>query len=447
MFTREFSMKDLRSFIKKIEDEGELARVREEVDPRFEAAAVLKRLDEQRGPAVMFEKVKGFKVPAVGNLCGTRSRLAKAIGVKEQEAIFRYMEALEKPRPCKLVAGGPVKESVESGKIEVGRVLPVLTHHEKDAGPYITSGVLIYKNPETGVRAESIHRLQVKGDIKLGVFIASMPLLSYYSRAEASKRPLEVAVAIGLEPALMLASVAEVPVGFDKFDLASSLRGGDLDLVKCEAVDVEVPSSAEFVVEGEFSLGVYEEEGPFGETSGYYVKAKSPFITVKAITHREKPIYQAILPESMDAVNLIALPTEASIYRAVRNIVPTVVNVCMTSFLHAVISIRKRYDWEPNSAILPALLCFHIKHVVVVDEDVNIFNPREVEWAIATRVQGDRGIMVFRGLPGTKIDPSSDDGLTAKMGVDATKPLDAPPKRFEKIRIPGEEKIRIEDYK
>jgi len=439
-------MKDLREFLQSIEAEGELVRVRREVDPRFEASAILKKLDSVEGAAVIFEKVKGYRVPLLGNLCGKRKRLAKALKVNEREIIFKYMEALEKPEECKLVENGPVKEAVIRKDVDLLKLLPILTYHEKDAGPYITAGAVTYKDPESGVRGASIHRLQVKGKSRLGIFIATRPLFDYYSKAEASKKPFQVAIPIGLEPSTLLATCADVPVGFDKFKLVAPLRGGELELVRCETVDLEVPAHAEIAIEGEVQPSVYEDEGPFGEDTGYYLKGRTPVIKVNSVTHRSNPIYQAILPQSTETFNLIGIPLESAIYRAVKNVVPTVKGVYMFGFGHVAVSIRKMMEGDSKSALIATLANPIAKHAVVVDEDVDIFSLREIDWAIATRVQGDRNILVLRKMQGSKIDPSTEDGMVDKIGVDATKPLKAPPERFERTRIPGEEKVKLEEY-
>jgi 2,5-furandicarboxylate decarboxylase 1 len=440
-------LKDLREFLAKLKEVGELQSIHNEVSTLFEIPAILQKSDLDNGPAILFENIKGYSTPLLGNLCGTRKRIALALKCQQEKILFHYLDAMNDPTPCRIVNNGPVKEVIIEKSIDLGSTFPILTYHEKDSGPYITAGMVIYKDPVTGIRNASIHRLQLRDKDRLGILAASRPLLDYLLKAEKMEKPLEVAVSIGLEPSTLLASTGQVPVGHGKLDLVASLRGETLEMVRCETVDIEVPSHAEIVIEGEILPRSKEKDGPFGETSGYYVETKSPSLVVKAITHRKNPIFQAILPESTEALNLSGIPTEAAIYLNVKKHVPNVNNVHSSSFLHAVISITKTLEQDPRTAILATLVSQHAKHVVIVDDDVNVFNYKDVEWAIATRMQGDKDIIILPRMLGTIIDPSSDDGITTKVGIDATKPLISPHEKYERLKIPGGENIRLQDYK
>jgi 2,5-furandicarboxylate decarboxylase 1 len=246
-----------------------------------------------------------------------------------------------------------------------------------------------------------------------------------------------------------MSSVTNVPEGFDKFGIAGGLKGSPVELVKCETIDIEVPAQAEIVLEGKILPKVREVDGPFGESYGAYTTVESPVIEVKTITHRQDPIYHGLLATSTDAFNLGAIPSEALLLESIRSAVPTVKSVHVHSPLHAVISLSNPKGGDARLALLLAL-AKGVKHAVAVDDDINIYDHRDVDWAISTRVQADQDLIIIPSLPGSTIDPSAAGfegrALTAKLGIDATKPIDAPPMKFEKMKVPGEETIRLEEY-
>jgi len=440
----------LRQWLVKLEEVGVLKKINHEVSLKYELAALGKRADGNY--ALKFNKVENSTIPVVTGVLPSREVIALAMGVPKHQIIERFSKAQANPGDCILVdpKDAPVKEKV-TYKVDLAS-LPIPIHHEKDGGPYITAGVLVAKDPRTGVRNVSIHRLQVLGPNRLGILILPRHLFQFFQSAEKEDKPLEVAIAIGLDPLVLLASQALTPPGVDEFTIASALYGHPLELVKCETVDLEVPAQAEIVLEGRLLPGVREMEGPFGEYPRYYGPASpKPVIELTAMTTRRDPIYHTIVPATREHLLLGAIPREAGLLQTIRNTVPNVVSVHLTPGggcrYHAVISIDKRNEGEAKNAIFAAFSSSHeIKHVVVVDKDVNIFDPEEVEWAIATRCQAGRDVFIVERALGNKLDPSSDEGISDKMGIDATAPLDAPPGRFERIRIPGEDKIRLEDY-
>lgn len=442
----------MRSWLDCLKEENLLKSVTREVDPEYELSAVAKKLDGLA--AVRFENVRGHQMPVVVNLCGSRELFAKALGTDVLGMIPKFIGDLSRPKPCREVpkAQAPVKQNVIIENIDLLDMFPIPIHHEKDGGKYITAGVLIARNPETGARNLSIHRLQVTGKNRLGILILPRHLSHFFQIAERAGHPLEVAIAIGLDPVTLLASQAITPLGVDEMEIASALRGEALEVVKCETVDLEVPAHAEIVLEGRLLPNIREEEGPFGEYPKYYGPAgMKPVIEVTAVTHRDDPIYQTILPASKEHILLGGIPREATLFQLVQQIVPTVqaVNLTLggTCRYHAVISIDKRHEGEGKNAIFAAFTSSQeVKHVVVVDKDVDVFNMEEVEWAIATRCQADKDVFIVPGTLASKLDPSTEDGIGAKMGIDATCPLNAPPGRFERIKIPNYDRIKLEDY-
>lgn len=444
---------DLRSQLEAVEKWGEVLHVTKEVNPRFELPAICKKLEADK--AVIFEKVKGYSMPVVVGLDNNRSRMARVLGTDDFGLTPRYLEAIRSPLPPVVVKDGPVKEVKTTRNIDLLNYLPVITHYEKDGGPYITAGVVIAEDKSRGVRNISYHRLQITGKDEIGLLIQPRHLWKLYTEREKENQPLEVAVAIGLDTSIRLAGAtwgSLIPLGFDELSIAGALRQKAVEIVPCETVDVMVPARAEIVLEGEILPRTRKTEGPFAEFTGTYGDVwENPVLRVKAITHRKGPIYQDLLTFTPEHHLLLAVPYEPVVYQAVRTYVPgtRAVHVTPSSCgkFHAVVSIRKEHEGDGKDAILAGLYSIRdIKLVTVVDEDVDPYNPREVEWALATRFQADKDLVVISGAKGNELDPSCPElALTAKMGMDATKPL-ARIERFEKIRIPGIEDLKIQDY-
>lgn len=429
---------------------GNLKTISKEVDLRYELAALGKKADGHCG--LLFENVKGHGVPVVTGLASTREMFAKALGVTAGDLVAAFAKAQDNPRECRLVANdaAPVKETITCD-VDLAR-LPIPIHHEKDGGPYITAGVLVSKDPVSGQRNLSIHRLHVLGPNKLGILILPRHLHHFYRTAEQADKPLDVAIAIGLDPILLLASQALAPLGFDEYTIASALYENPLELVRCETVDIEVPAQAEIVLEGKLLPHTREMEGPFGEYPKYYGPASlKPVIELSAMTSRRNPIFHTIVAATMEHMLLGAIPREGGMLQVIRGAVPNVRSVHLTPGgscrYHAVVSLDKQSEGEPKNVMLAAFTSSQeIKRVVVVDPDVDIFDPIDVEWALATRFQASRDALIIKDALGNKLDPSSNDGISDKMGLDATIPLDAPPLQYERIRIPGDDTIDLLDY-
>jgi 2,5-furandicarboxylate decarboxylase 1 len=257
---------------------------------------------------------------------------------------------------------------------------------------------------------------------------------------------------IGIDPVTMLASQASTVFGVDELEIASALREEPLPLVRCETVDIDVPAHAEIVIEAKILPHEREPEGPFGEFPKYYgQRSDKEVVQVSAITHRNDPIFHTIIPAGYEHLLLGGIPREASLFETVRQTVPTVRAVHMTPGgtcrYHAVISIKKDAGGQGKNAVFAALAnSFDIKHVFVVDEEVDIFEPEEVEWALATRFQAEHDLIVVHGAEGSKLDPSADNGVSSKMGFDCTVPLDSEPFDYLRVRIPGYDEINLEDY-
>ncbi|SIS94084.1 UbiD family decarboxylase [Alicyclobacillus vulcanalis] len=432
-----------RAWLEHLRATDRLVEIEAEVSLRYEVAAIAKRLDGRK--AVLFHRPEGASIPVTSGLVSHRRWIAEALGCTSNDLIHRFREACERPVPVERVLPdeAPVYARVQTEQIDLMKTLPIPTHHEHDAGPYVTAGLLIVRDPTTRKQNVAIHRLQVTGPDRMGVLLLPRHTLHLFRQAESSGQPLECAVVIGVDPATLLASQASTPFGVDELEIAGALRREPLPVVRCQTVDVDVPADAEIVIEGQILPHVREPEGPFGEFPRYYgPRSDKHVIQVTALLMRENPVYHTIVPAGYEHLLLGGIPREASLFETVRHLVPTVRAVHMTPGgscrYHAVIAIRKTEEGQGKNAILAAFAnSFDIKHVVVVDDDVDIYNPEEVEWAIATRFQAEHDLIVVRHSQGSKLDPSTDDGLGSKMGLDCTIPLDAEPFRFKRISIPG----------
>lgn len=439
---------DLRQFLDVLRKHNELLSLSDEVDLRFEVSEFLRQFDHKEGPALLFERIKGHSMKLAGNLIGTKKRLALAFGLRSDEkllATYRERRAAGiKPRRVK---DGPVKEAIlrDARKVDL-KALPIPIYHENDGGPYITCGILTATDPVSGLRSMGLHRLQVQGSKRLGVHLSNPPISSFVAHAEKDNRPLDVAISLGVHPVILLASVVSSPVE-DKLAIASSLLASSLAVIKCETSNVDVPAHAELVIEGKVLPNVREPEGPFGETSGYYFSARSHVIEVTAITHRTNPILQALHPTAQEVALLGGPAGEAEIIQMLREKGYAVQELAVTApsnRTHVILSLRKNHEAEPKQLLhfLLAGVPF-IKHAVVVDDDVNIRDPQDVEWAIATRFQADQGLVVIPKLRARSIDPSSKDGLfTAKVGIDATAPI-TERQRFKRISVPADVREKV----
>ncbi|MBI3077848.1 MAG: UbiD family decarboxylase [Deltaproteobacteria bacterium] len=438
--------RDLREYLTELDRKGELVRIKEDLSPRYEIAATIREVGRTRGSAVLFERVRGFTVPVVGNLLRKRSYLAWAFGLDEAHIVAEYVRRRKRPIPPRIVRNGPVKEVVRTEKVDLLRTLPILTHYQRDAGPYLTCAMTVARDPETGMRGMGIHRLQVKGPDKLGIYLASPPVATFLAKAEKRKRPLEVAIFGGVDPLTFVGSVVWAPSGIDKFAIAGGLLQAPVDLVKCETVDLEVPAWAEYVLEGVIPPGRRELEGPFGESTGYYMACRNPVVQLRAITTRRDPVYHGLLAFSGEEEVLSDICREADELQAVRQAFPWVLRLRYLSRGQViVVQVKKRADREA-ARLLRHLLGMNkvVKIAILVDPDVDVNDFNEIAWALATRFQPDRDMLVRKNLDGWGIDPSARNGKTSKLGIDATKPV-RELRRFERVDFPPQVLRRVRE--
>ena len=429
----------IRDLLDRLNKEGLLLNIEEEFDPKFEVSAVLNILGKEKGsPAVLFNKVKGYEMTVCGNLLNGEKKIALALDTAPESLWEEYKKRLENPIAPVFVDQGPVQDVVLD-EVDIPRTIPVLTYHEKDASPYITQGVTFLKDPETGYVSMGLHRLQVKSKDKLGLYIsvASVTSARILERAEEMGVPVQVAVAMGVEPAILLACYSIGPkVKYDKLHMAGGLGTKPVELVAAKSCGIKVPSNAMFVIEGEIVPGERDIDGPFGEVLGYYISGEGYVINAKLITHQNNPIYTVAQPFSYD--DHIDTMMKMQIEMQLRLMIPNLIAIGYHfSSCFLVISIKKRNPWEAKSALYTCLNMLTItKYVVVVDDDVDPENWEDVGFALAGRCQPEKDIILINDVLGFDLDPSLKDGfLTSKIGIDATKPLtDA--EKFEKVTVP-----------
>lgn len=443
---------DFRTFLESLTTAGDLVHVKRPVDSRFEIAAHVRRSCDIDGPAFVFESVGGYPGwRVVGGAFGVLRRLLGALGCDRPTAIARYRDAVAHPLAPARASGPAPHQRVrwEGADVDLGR-LPIPLHSELDAGPYITAAVQVVRDPSGTLQHAGIHRMQVKGPRRLGFWGGNQRRITRtLLRNEERGAPTEIAVVLGGPPAFMIAATARVSHQVDKLGVAGALIGRPLELYRCATVDVDVPA-AEVVLEGILLPGVREEEGPFGEMTGCYSGTRAaPVMEVRAVTMREAPLFQDALtgmPMTEDQT-LMWLPRTVAILEDASRVHPEVVAVNWAvedgEIYRAVVAIRKRVETEPWNIIAHVLGGNSlVKFCVVVDDDLDVFDARQVAWAINTRVQPHRDVHVFPTMVGAPLDPSAHlPNQTSKLGIDATIPLGEDHARYQRIHVPGVDQV------
>ena len=417
---------DLRTLLDHLARAGLLREVEEELDPRFQVAQAL--LDAGEHPT-RFRRVAGSPFPVVGGLCARRETIALGLGVPPEGLTQALARALREPAPPPRVASAPFHEVVvEAPDLTT---LPILTHFPSDPGPYVTAGVMVLRDPGSGAQNLSFHRLlRLDGRRFAARLVEGRGAHLAWSRAQGD---LPVAICLGAPMQVLVAAAMSPPPGVDELTLAQAL--GETPVVRALRSDLWVPAEAEMVLEGRLTHTL-ADEGPFVDLTGTLdLVRKQPVVEVDLLAHRRDAFYQALVPGGWEHRLLMGLPREPTIWEEVSRVcecraVRVTPGGC--SWLHAVVQIRKR---TPEDGRLAAEAAFRghgsLKHVVVVDEDVDPDDPYDVEWAIATRFQAARDLLVWEDEPGSSLDPSArhtpgQKSRTSKMALDATVPWDTP---------------------
>ncbi len=456
--------KDLSDFLKMLEAKKpeSVLRIKKEVNLEFEAPAILQKLEDQKQtPVIIFENVKNLKgekskLPLIVNLFGDRERIAMAMDSTMDQVSLDYA-AREKNVTPKIVskAEAKVKQVIQTGKDVDLYELPVVTHHEMDLGPYLAASSMWVKDPETGWVNCAILRILVDGPQKL-VINFNAARHTHYVVNKYKERGIEkipAVIMIGHHPAFYMG--AQTKLLTDEPEIIGGIIGEPAELTPSETWGdkMMVPAQAEIVIECEMSTTQFDIEAPFGEYTGYYGGQRlNPIAEVTAITRKRDAYYLDIMPGHADHFLIDSPMIEAYLYGRIKAVVPGVKNVYMpvsgSARLHAYVQVKKSNDAEPKTVIACALSSdYRLKHVIVVDEDINIYNDAEVLWAVATRSQWDKDLLVIPGIMGTRLDPSANGIITTKGGIDATMPFgeNSYPRR---IAIPQEvlQRISLKDY-
>lgn len=436
---------DLRAFLARLEERGDLVRIGREVDPKFELSAVLRHVQRELAKAVIFEHVKGYNIPVVSNLWGHYDRVGMILDV-DKTLLAKSWGGLEDNLAQHPAGLGTIKPD-DYEEISLDE-LPIITHCEKDGGPYITGGVALARDPATGTNNLSYHRMQVISNEELRLRITpGHHLAVYHEAAEASKEPLPVAILIGAPPSVMLAAGSRLPLYTDELRLAAAFEDHSLSAHQCQTIDLQFPTGTEIVIEGEILPGVRKAEGPFGDFLDYYIPVQDNHVMkVRGVFKRPGALYYDIFSGSVEELLLLAVPVAANIYRAVHRVVPSVIDVACWPFVYnCVVKMHEQFDGQAKQALLAALGAepTWVKICTVVDEDVDIYDPADVIWAVSTRSRPDRDVIVIPGVPSFRRDPEQIHW--GRLGIDATIPPDYAP-RFERKRVPGEKEVKLSDY-
>ena len=439
---------DLRGYISQIAKAKDLAVVKRKVSTRYEIAAITAKLDGSK--AVLFENVKDSKFRVVSNLVGTKKRFAYAVGASEARIHDKVSHAINHASRPKIVPKARFMENESKDLYD----LPIITHFEKEPGAFITSSVIYTQNQETGTQNSSFHRLLRLDDRHFSVrMVEGRHLHRSYLYAKERGVDLRVAISIGVHPAVSIAGAYQADWGKDELEIANVLLGKNLTTAMGPYSGMLVPSEAEVVLEGRILKDRTHKEWMVEMLRTYDFKREQPVFELERLYFRNEPIFHDILSGYAEHRLLMGMPIEAKLNKNLRQALPAIKNVVLSdggcNWLHAVVQISKVKDSDPKRAIQAAFGAHRsLKHVIVVDEDINPSSPVEVEYAIATRFQADKNLVIIPKVRGSSLDPSSDQKklLTTKMGIDATRPFSKRPEGFEIAKIPGMEKISLKKY-
>ena len=423
--------------------EKETIRILDELSTCYEIPAVIKKYDGQ-GPLV-FENVEGSCCHVVSNVCDSRESICGALGVPVDSLHKHLVNSMNNPTPCRIM--DEKRESVELKLSEI----PVLTHYQREQGPYITSALVYAKNPDGEGGNVSYHRMDVIGEDRVSICIQPGHLKEYIQQVkESGGNFLDISISIGNHPAVMLAVSLRPPVNVSEYDVANTLLKGGLELFKCPNVDALAPVGAELVLEGRILVNEEATEGPYVCVTGTMKESKPmPVVEIIGAISRDDYIYQGLLGGGIEHRLLESIPNEVKLWKHATESGYDLKGIHMTpegsSWLHCVVSITKKSDEDPENLlremfkVMPAL-----KHAIVVDEDVNPYDMSEVEWALSTRFQADKEMIMLPGTYASRLDPSSDleNKLGCKLGFDATIPMGLPRDGFVKSVIPVSKRVK-----
>ena len=441
-------MSDLRNYISQVKKLKQLKTVKTKVSTKFEIAAITAKLDGS--DAVLFENIKESKFNLVSNLVGTRQRFALAVGTTENNIHAKVISAIKKAKKPKIISSGKFMEN----KSQDISVMPVVSHFEKESGPFITSSIAYAKNPETGKQNSSFHRLMPIDKNHLSIrMVEGRHLHRCFVDAKEHGEDLKIAITVGVHPAISIAGAYQAEWGKDEIDIANALLDGNLKLTTLPYTNLNVPSGSEIVMEGKILRDQTHPEWMVEMLQTYDHERSQPIFEIENLFFRKNPIFHDVLSGYSEHRLLMGMPIESKLNGDLKKSFPQTQKVSMTNggcnWLHAVVQIKKKDSSDPSKIIQKTFDSHRsLKQVTIVDEDIDPNNAESVEYAMATRFQADKDLVIIKKVRGSSLDPSSDQKKlqTAKMGIDATRDLSKRPEGFELAKIPKYDKIDLKKY-
>ena len=427
----------MKEFLRSLETSGSLTTYKDEISPDFQISAVLTKFQEH---AFLFERVSGSRLRVAGNLYGTRSKVEQGLGIPRGSLVERLEEAYKNPLASKgKVSAFDKSEWDYNGDADLSKI-PILFHFDREAGHYITAGIVVAKLPDSGEENLSFHRMLVLGKNKAAVRIVPRHLSQI--EKESNDGIVPVSVLLGPPPAVFVAATLQTEFGLSEYKIANNLASGKLELRLSESSDIALPADTEIVLEGQINFRELSDEGPFVDLTGTYDEIrKQPVITFSRMHVAKDAVYQTVVASTREHSLFMGLPQELKIRDVLSKSVPRFRGINLTpasgGYFHCIVSLDKANDGDGKTAILNCFAASHpLKLVIAVDSDVDPFDLEQVEWALSTRFQADLGIVKIKGARGSSLDPSSaKSAVTAKLGLDATLGVKQDRKKFERATI------------
>jgi 4-hydroxybenzoate decarboxylase len=435
----------MKEYVERLLADGRMRVVEREVDPRFELAAVTVASQRESDAPILFRNVRGARVPVVSNVFGSRPRLGELIGAIDGRFCPRWAELTHNLAATAELPAARIDAAYDAVRLAD---LPHITYAEKDAGPYVTAGIFLAKEPDTGVPNLSFHRAMMVGEHELRVRLGrTHDLTRYQAKAEARGDALEAAILIGPSPHFVLAAAAPLRYDESEVECAARLAGERVPTRRCVHIDLDVPVDADVVIEGRFLPHLRRAEAPFGEFQGYYVgEVQSHVFEVLGVTVRRGGYFHALVCGSPEDLRLLELGVATRVYRHLADVLPGIVDVaCVPHVMSTVVQIRQQYEGHARQVLLSAVGSNHDwnKTVMVVDDDVDLDDFTDVWWAFLTRARPDERVTVIPEVPGFFRDPHRDHW--GRLLIDATRPFGRAGE-YERKRVPGADTIRLSEY-
>ena len=441
-------MSDLRAYLNLVKKTKDLKIIKKPVSKKHEIAAITAKVDGSH--AVLFENIKNSDFRVVANLVGTRRRFGQAVGGDEDTIHQKVITAIKKSKKPKIIKKGKFLENSSND----ASILPIITHFEKESGPFITSSIVYAKNPESGKQNSSFHRMMPIDKTHFSIrMVEGRHLHRCFVDAKEHGEDLKVSVTVGVHPAISIAGAYQADWGKDEINIANSILNNKLTLAKCPYSKLNVPSGSEIVLEGKILQDKTHKEWMVEMLQTYDHKRDQPVFQLEKLHFRNNPIFHDVLAGYSEHRLLMGMPIESKLNGELKKSFSQTRKVSMTNggcnWLHAVVQIKKRAESEPKKIIKKTFETHRsLKQVTIVDEDIDPNSAEQVEYALATRFQADKDLIIMKNLRGSSLDPSSDQKnlKTAKMGIDATKSFSKRKEGFEIAKIPKIDKISLKDY-